>query len=120
VLVIPTMNDLRASRSDADARDGRRVLVITRDGTAARLAFDEICRLTHGADRIIRANGGERIEHRNGGRVLFATPRSTGHRGVSVDTIYVDAGADPLLDEGRWTDLLPCIAASRDGEVIRA
>lgn len=114
------MNRYAAAGIATDARDGRRILVVTRDSTAARLAFNDICRLTHGADRIIRANGGERIEHRNGGRVLFTTPRSTSHRGVTVDTIYVDAGADPLLDEGRWHDLLPCIAASPDGEVIRA
>lgn len=114
------MNRYAAAGIAADAETGRRVLVVTRDGTAARVAFDEICRATHGADRIIRANGGERIEHRNGGRVVFATPRPSAFRGVSVDTIYVDAGADPQLDERDWSNLLPCLAASTNGEVIRA
>lgn len=103
-----------------DARDGRRVLVVSPRQTEARTAFDEISAVTHGADRVIRASGRERIEHRNGGCVYFTTPRSTGGRGVAVDIIYIDAGADEQLDQERWNNLLPCLATSRDGEIIRA
>lgn len=111
------MNRYAAAGIANDARDGRRILVVTRDRREARHAFDDITNLTHGAKRITRANGAEHIEHHNGGRVLFTTPRSRSARGLTLDTIYLDTGVDATPD--LLNELLPCLATSRDGELIR-
>jgi hypothetical protein len=102
-----------------DAQDGRRVLIVAHTRLAARDAFNQIARVTHGAERIVRANGNEAVHHRNGGSVHLTTPRSAiGVRGLTVDIIYLDSGVD--RDHELITDLLPLIAASPDGELIRA
>ncbi|QIN93688.1 hypothetical protein QDW23_gp29 [Microbacterium phage Stromboli] len=65
-----------------------------------------------------RANGAERITFPGGGRVIFRRPGGHGHRGVSVDTVFVD---EPFARDRRLLeDLVPCVAASPRGELIRA
>lgn len=57
-------------------------------------------------DRIVRANGQERLEHRSGGVLHLATPRTQGRiRGKAVDAVLVltfralsDEGQRELLD----------------------
>ncbi len=112
------MNRYAARGIANDARDGRRVLVVTRDRREARHAFDDITDLTYDAKRIRRANGSERIEHYGGGLVAFTTPRSHGARGLALDTIYLDTGVEATPE--MLADLVPCLATSRDGEIIRA
>lgn len=101
-----------------DARAGRRILVVTRDRREARNAFEEIADLTHDAKRISRTNGAERIDHHNGGRIAFTTPRSHSARGLTLDTIYLDSGVDPTPDF--LAELVPCLSTSPTGELIRA
>ncbi|WP_439593902.1 hypothetical protein [Microbacterium sp.] len=112
------MNRYAAQGIASDATQGRRVLVVTAHARARREAFDEIARLTHGAESIRRLNGAESIRHSNGGRVEFATERSRSHRGLSVDVVYLDGGvADSLETVNEFT---PCLATSRDAELIKA
>ncbi|WP_336642325.1 hypothetical protein [Microbacterium sp. MMO-56] len=112
------MNRYAAAGIANDARDGRRILVVTHNRREAHHAFEDIARLTHNAKRIRRTNGAERIDHHNGGSVHFTTPRSHGARGLTLDTIDLDTGVEPTPD--LTTELTPCLATSRDGELIRA
>ena len=112
------MNRYTAAGIANDARDGRRILVVTRDRREARDAFEEIADRTYGAKSIHRANGAEHIEHHNGGRVCFTTPRSRGARGLTLDTIYLDAGVEATPE--MVAELVPCLATSTTGELIRA
>lgn len=112
------MNRYTATGIANDARDGHRILVVTKDQREARHAFDDIAAATYDAKRITRVNGGQRIEHYGGGLVAFTTPRSTGARGLALDTIYLDTGVEATPD--LTATLAPCLATSRDGELIRA
>lgn len=64
--------------------------------------------------RVVNTNGQERIEYPGGGYIRFTTPLSRSHRGLQVDTVYLDQGLadDPAL----VAELLP--AATR--ELVRA
>lgn len=111
------MNRYLAAGIARDAEDGRRVLVVSGSRTLARESFSAIARVTRNADRIVRANGGEAIHHRNGGRVTFTTPRSHGHRGLVADVVVFDDRTDD--DPAAVASVLPCLATTQ-GEVIRA
>ena len=112
------MNRYAARGIANDARDGRRVLVVTKDQREAHLAFDAITVATYDAKRISRVNGGQRIEHYGRGLVAFTTPRSSGARGLALDTIYLDTGVEATPE--MLADLVPCLATSHNGELIRA
>ena len=107
----------------AEAREGRRIMVLAHDGNMAREWMDECIRHADAADviRASRANGAERIWFYSGGIIVFRSVQGHGHRGISVDTVYVDAGADEKLrDRAGWASIAACTAASPTGEVIRA
>lgn len=112
------MNRYTATGIANDARDGRRILVVTRDHRESRHAFEEIADRTYDAKRILRANGAERIEHYGGGLITFTTPRSHSARGLSLDTIYLDTGVEATPD--LIAELTPCLATSTTGELLRA
>lgn len=111
------MNRYVAAGIAQDARDGRRVIVVSRQGAATRAAFSEIAQHAADATRVSRANGRERIEFSSNGRVMFTTPMSAAHRGVPADIVYIDA-VD--LQHETLTNLTACLQASRSGELIRA
>lgn len=105
-----------------EAAQGRRILVVGINGTDVRASFEE-CMARLDVDelsRVTRANGAERIEFMSGGRIVFRSHRGHGHRGVSVDTVYLDAGVDRELSLDQWASISACVAASPNAEIIRA
>ncbi|AVR56771.1 hypothetical protein PBI_ELVA_30 [Microbacterium phage Elva] len=97
--------------------EARTVLVVTRHAEV-QIALREMAEIGVQGQVVRRANGAEEIRYPNGGRVLFRAAGGHGYRGVSVDTVYLDAGLgndDRLLD-----DLVPCVQASPRGELVRA
>jgi hypothetical protein len=106
-----------------EAAQGRRILVVGINGMDVRASLDE-CRLRLDADEVSRvstANGAERIDFMSGGRIVFRSYQGRGHRGVSVDTVYLDTGVDrELTDPRAWDSFHACIASSPTAEIIRA
>lgn len=109
------MNRYAAAGVAQDAERGRRVLVVSPGGRETRVAFDAIASLMHGA-KLTRAKGSEAVHVEGAGAVYFTTPRSGRRRGMSVDVVYLDEVSE--TSELR-ADLVPCMAASTVGELIR-
>lgn len=100
----------------ADARAGKRVLVVSVTQAVQRWTFDEIAALCEGAN-LRHTNGYQRIHFDNGGEVRFISERSrAAGRGWSGDIVVVDFGVDDYAAMERFG---PCIAASPAGEFIR-
>ncbi|TCJ28752.1 hypothetical protein E0W80_04430 [Microbacterium sp. PI-1] len=106
-----------------EAMQGRHIMVVGINGRDVRASFDE-CRSRLDADEVSRvssANGAERIELMSGGRIVFRSYQGRGHRGVSVDTVYLDTGVDrELTDPSVWDSFHACVASSPSAEIIRA
>lgn len=99
----------------AEARMGRRVIVVASTLELASVAFRELADLAEvNADRIERVNGGERIRYANGGDVSLTSPRSKGGRGRSADVLYLMPG----VTEADVAHLLPALNTSRVGLVL--
>lgn len=104
----------------AEARMGRRVLLVGHTVRAAREAFDEVLGLAY--DRalddmsVTRANGNARARFESGGVILPLSPRSRHARGLSADVIYLL----PEVDRLDVTDLLPALADSKVGLLLDA
>lgn len=105
-----------------DARSGKRILWVELTERGARQALADV-EAAVGADavKIVRGIGREKVTLPGGGAVTFVSVLGTGYRGQSADVIYIAGGAyDALCYVDRLADLLPAIAASEHGEVIRA
>jgi hypothetical protein len=98
-----------------DARQGAHIGVFAHKRVSLSAAFNTIADQCPDASRTLRANGRERIEFPNGGRITFHCTSAGGGRGVEVDVAYVD-GWDALSEPAR-ADI---VVASRRGELIRA
>jgi hypothetical protein len=113
------MNRLTAAGIVEAAQAGDRVLVVTGFGIDRTLAFDEIARLVPRDElrRTVRTAGEGLIDLSSGGWVKVHTATST--RGVAADVVYIDAsvGREALMELPER--LLPCVAASPRGEIIR-
>lgn len=103
----------------ADARAGRRVLVLVGHELERRLCFEEVARLVH-AD-VASTVGREQIRFAHGGSVHFLRSLTSTH-GRSADVVFVDhVFATRALDRGidLAEQLAPCVQ-STGGEIIRA
>lgn len=84
-----------------DALDGRRVLILAPTKEVAAGIFRTVADAFKDDDgkvldgvTIKRANGAERIDLRNGGRILTGSTRSPDRiRGLAIDRAYTPAGA---------------------------
>lgn len=115
------MNRYSASGLVADARAGKTVLVITPMTAMIRHAMDEMIKgplATVDLDtyRVRRSDGEQGIEFRTGGRILMQSARHS-IRGLSADIIYLDDGAERLMDDA-WRDMNEVVRPH--GEIIRA
>lgn len=100
----------------AAVTEGRDILVVI-DYHEVHEAMREMSWMVKPVD-VRRANGAERLVFPGGGRIIFRRPGGHGHRGVSVDTVYID---EPFSHDSRLIEeLAPCIAASPRGELVRA
>lgn len=109
------MNRYTAAGVLADMRNGRRVLVLSQTQPLARLAFAEVSTGAQPSERVRRANGDERITAAGGpGWIAFGSSGGNRFRGVTADVVVLDAHAPGNLDS-----ILPVVAASPTGEVIR-
>lgn len=105
---------------------GRRIIVLSGSQTESQIAFDHFEPLTgtpHIA-KVYRANGMQRVEFVDGGRIDFASVRSN-MRGWSADVVFVDNDAHrrSLTDEAMielFNDLRMVVATSPVGEVIQS
>lgn len=98
----------------AEARMGRRVLLVGHTLRAAREAFDELNPQATDASSVVRSAGKERITFPSGGWIVPVGVGTRGARGLSADVLY-------LLPEVTRTDartLMPALAASTVGLVI--
>lgn len=117
------MNRYAAAGINADAAQGRRVIVITRDGAALRDALDQLTAAMHTdtPTTIRRANGAESINYPDTGGEITIRSYRQGARGITADTLYLDEAVDPLVrDTNAWTALYASLAASQHPEVIRS
>lgn len=113
------MNRYVADGIVGDAESGLRVLYVGDTHVGTREAFNMIQEratlLGAKLSLVVKANGGERIEHESGGRVYFVSSRSRGGRGLAVDVLFIDA--DLTLEQ--YHAVLPSVSTSPCGEVIR-
>lgn len=116
------LNRYAAAGMVGEAAQGRRILVVGINGMDVRSSLGE-CRSRLDADEVSRvstANGAERIDFMSGGCIVFRSYQGRGHRGVSVDTVCLDAGVDRELSTDRWASISACVASSPNAEIIRA
>lgn len=95
----------------SEARSGRRVLVVAKSKKRAVELWSEVLAGSEHDDATLR-RAPERAEFASGGFIRPVGLNTTGGRGVTADTLYVD-GPDLNL-----TDLLPCLSAARDPRVL--
>jgi hypothetical protein len=102
----------------AEARMGRRVMLVGHTVRAAREAFDEVLGLAYDAAlddmSVRRAKGNERASFESGGLIVPVGLNSRGARGLSADVLYLL----PEVDKAAIADLLPALAASEVGLVL--
>lgn len=113
------MNKYAAVGLAAEAAEGRRILVITETQAEAESAI-ACCFNTDdpAIQRIVRTSGQQQIDYKSGGSIKFRSYRSSGHRGVTVDTVFLDTGVDQAMSDP--ASVMACIAASTAGTVVRA
>lgn len=110
------MNRYTISGMLTDAAEGKKVAYIGRQAHRGFPALAEAAERFR-PSRICRANGGQRIEFANGGRItLHSTER--GGRGVSADVVVLDSSVsdDPHTIESAMVML----NTSLSGQLIRA
>lgn len=113
------MNKYAAVGLAEEAAQGRRILVITENQAEAQNSLTCFNTMDNpNVERVYRANGQERITFKSGGAIIFRSFRSQGHRGISVDTVFLDAGVDQAMHDPEG--VMACIATSTAGAVIRA
>lgn len=105
----------------AEARSGRRVVVATGSVRAARCAFDDAVHATlHDEPKLVRANGRERVTLPNGGDIRFVSVRSKSGRGMAADTVFMDSELQGPDELRHYEDLVPIVASSPTGQIVRA
>lgn len=97
------------------ALEGSRVGFFGATHEDARSAFKAVDALAPEGCEIRRANGNESIRTRAGGSIHFVSVNSKGHRGMSLDRVYVPAG---LADTDFMVAILPCLVTSKDRQII--
>ena len=101
-----------------EMRAGKRVGVLTANGTIARAAHDLAASQRTDQELAVFRNGAERIEHPSGGTLVFRTIRGTApFHGASLHVLFVD-------DRDGWTpdveaSARPALAVT-GGEVVFA
>ena len=100
-----------------DARNGAEVVYVGNNLVEARRAFKMIASRAGWDFRVSRARGRESLVSLAGrGRIRFVSLKSLGRiRGTCVDILYLDA--DP--DQDHLRAIMPCLATSPNGELIR-
>lgn len=115
------MNKFTAESLAASAAlDDRRILVITENQAEAEHTLTLFEQEDMYVQRIRRTNGQQQIDYKHGGTIIIRSLTSQGHRGLSVDTVFLDAGVDPLLKMDDKLSLMACTATSTTGELVRA
>lgn len=114
------MNRYAVAGIAADVAAGRRVLLLAATLDHGRRAFRQVEERFVDAGAMIdvkRSNGQERIQTVNGGLLLIGSVRAeSSWRGRTADVLVVeDYGWNPVDLER----MLPVIAASPDGELVR-
>lgn len=106
--------------------NGRRVLVLSASQAELRVAFEHFAPLVGAPHiaKVYRANGTARVEFAGGGRIDFASVRSS-MRGRAADVVFVDNDAHrrSLTDEAMielFNDLRAIVAGSPVGEVVHS
>lgn len=114
------MNKYAARGLAESAESGRKILVITERAATIPYALNLLCDYDRNIKAVTSTNGMQSISYHSGGRIEFRSYGSSGHRGVSVDTVFLDAGVDRLVSALDLQSLRSCVAASPTGEMIRA
>ncbi|MDY0828576.1 hypothetical protein SK224_05485 [Microbacterium sp. BG28] len=122
------MNKYAATGILIDAYEGKRFVIVERDGRAVQQAlrvFADTVEHLGEAERVTirRANGDERVDVRGLGRgtIRFATPRGQRLRGLSVDVVFIDNEAhrvlesDGVLDFDRYNAFREDVAVALSG-----
>lgn len=112
------MNRYAAAGIVADAKAGRRVLVLTVTERAMRDVVDGI-RREEPVAQYARVNGRDTIRI-DGAEPILIQPVLATVRGYSVDIIYLDTDADRCLTLDDWRGLQTVLATSSVGEIVRA
>lgn len=117
------MNKYAAIGLIREAVKGRCIVVVTGIPVGTSAALDEFAALLRNASevtRITRANGAQSVRFEGGGRIEVRT-QPPDVRGTAADVIYLDTGiaSEISYDEIR-SHLLPALARSEHGEIIRA
>lgn len=115
------MNRYAAAGIASDAAAGHRVLVVTRIHAETHAVLEQI--VTHSDTQpaqVNRAKGAESITYPSGGKVRIVAARSTGHRGITADTLYLEADCDNDMTHEHRSSLIACLDGRRDSEIIRA
>jgi len=100
------MNKYAATAMLMTAAAGERIIVVERDHRAVRDAVQEFREPNeaYGFGAKIRvANGDESVRLPSGGRINFATPRSSRMRGLSADVVFIDNDAHRVFDSNDWS-----------------
>lgn len=115
------MNRYVAEGLANDARVGKRVVFLGRNGVELREAFQEVCEIAFDALRISSTAGARKVEYGNGGSVVFLNAGSVDQfRGRLAEVVFLDL--QPTIDQD-FSPLLTLIApmlASTGGELLRA
>lgn len=114
------MNKYTANGITDAAEQGRRFLIVNHNATTSREAFNTCRDAATNPSRILTANGHEAIHWANGGMIAFIALNRGAGRGYSADVLYIGSGCDEVMSLDQWESLLPTIATSPTGEVIRA
>lgn len=114
------MNKYTAKALAESARDGRRILIITENMHEAKHTLQLLEEHPDGVHSFRRTNGQARVDYQSGGLIDIRSYGSRGHRGISVDTVFLDAGVDQALSMDEQASLMACTAASPTGEYMRA
>ena len=98
----------------AEARDGKRVIVLSENGAGARHVFELLADEAGSEVAIRRRHGEESISFPDSdGRIHFSSVRS-GLRGWVADVVFVDC--DPTIEQLQV--LAPVVASRRGGRVV--
>ncbi|MFS0718853.1 hypothetical protein ABC337_04970 [Arthrobacter sp. 1P04PC] len=93
------------------ALEGSRVAFFVASLSDARMAFDAVAAIAPESCVVRRTNGAESVRTPAGGSVQFVSVRSHGHRGLSLDRVYVPA---ELADEHVAAEIAACLASSKN------
>lgn len=94
-----------------------RYLVLSDRASSSQSAFKKMAEMGEAAvERILKANGAQRIDMQNGSTIIFANASAGAHRGVEANMV--------ILDEWRPTraemDGIEPVVQSTRGEIVQA